>query len=179
VLQKYLDEHNMTAKAVALLLGINYCSLIQYINMQAYPTNAITMKKICDFVGKPAEELFPPFLNEKNFLKIKKCVMLHKNIDLKYLTYQDTQKLINYNQLTPEDEIIAKETREGVLMVLEQLGEREKKILIEYFFNHKTTAEISKENNISIARIGQIKHRALNRLKWAPWWRKLKRIVYE
>lgn len=68
--------------------------------------------------------------------------------------------------LTPENEILSKEENEKIKRCIEKLPEKEREIIVEYYFHGKTFAEISsKHQNYSRSWITRLHTRALNMLK--------------
>ena len=63
------------------------------------------------------------------------------------------------------DEIADERTREAIREALNKLNERERSVIVAFFFQNKTLSEIAKADGVSCERIRQLKASAIKRLK--------------
>lgn len=78
-------------------------------------------------------------------------------------TYKNT--LIDKNILTPEEQMVKKNTREELERVIEDLNDKEQLVISLFYFEELTLTEIGQILGLSTSRISQIHSKALFRLK--------------
>lgn len=78
-------------------------------------------------------------------------------------TYKNT--LVDKNIVTPEEQMIKKNTREELVRVIEDLNDKEQLVISLFYFEELTLTEIGQILGLSTSRISQIHSKALFRLK--------------
>lgn len=166
-LQKFIDEMGWTQSDFARKIKCTISLVGEWFNLKNFPRNPNLMERVCSLVGKTAEELFPEFLKNPEFLKLNKQITKYREVDIEYLAFNQLSQ-IPYNP-TIINEIVEKELKEKIDIALKTLTPREEKIIKERFGlddgDEKTLETVGNNFKISRERVREIEVKALRKLR--------------
>jgi len=160
----WIKENNLTNASLSRLTGIGQGTIGHYVNMQGIPSdkNAEILELI---TGIPKDELFPieyrAAIKKETFKDYQKfCIT--KNIPLQeMLDWQSTRAI------EPPDITVDISRKMDVIkqVMSKVLTTRESEVISKRFFDELYLAEIGKDIGVTIERVRQIEHRALQKLR--------------
>ncbi len=121
----------------------------------------VVPRSVKDKIKKEQEntdELSIPLSNTAVMVSIEKAIY-DKDPNLKLVD------ILVSNKISPEDYAIKQDLKEKVLKAMEKLSDKEKAILQMIFFEERDLKYISKELNISMSRVSQLKNIAIEKIK--------------
>jgi RNA polymerase sigma factor (sigma-70 family) len=166
-LAKCLKESGCSQKELADSLGINYHQFNSYVCMRSFPRTKEIMDKLTSFTGKSAEELFPSFLKNPDFLAVNKTCIVFKDIDIKYLQSNKIEEIAyEEDQEESDKSIIDKETSNIIYNnMISILTPTEQEIIKKTIIDGKTLDETGKNLKLTREGVRLIKNRSLRKLR--------------
>lgn len=167
VLQAFIDEREWTQADFARQIGVSESEVGRWFNMTGFPRTPLVMVKVMDLLNKPAEEIFPPPLMDKDWLTGSREWTVYKDIDSDCLPLHHVVALPSHRNEIDEHEIKA-----NITAVLQTLTPREREVInMRMGLNGEgehTREQIANIFGVSIERIRQIEACAIRKLK-QPW----------
>lgn len=121
-----------------------------------------TDKEVCDYLSIPCEELYE-IEDQIHYLSqysLEEVLFFGEERE-----FQLKDVIENIHIETPEESILQKERKEGLVQAIERLNEREQLILNLYYKEELTLKEIGEILNVSLSRVSQIHGKILLKLR--------------
>lgn len=164
-LARFVQESGLSQKALADKINISYMSFNNFVNMRNFPRNREQMDILCKMTGESAEQLFPSFLRNPEFLRLNKKTTIFKDVDIVYLTHERIQQIAYAHELQPDEMLAKKELNSEVNDALNILTEREREIIIDTILRDQTVEKTAQKFNVTRSRVNHIKSRAERKMK--------------
>lgn len=164
ILQAFADERGWTQSEFARRVGVDVAEAGRWFNMTGFPRTPEKMLRVIALVGKPAEDIFPPLLMEKDWLTGARKWTIHKEIDSECLPIHHMTALP-----APKSEIDSFDLKENINAVLQTLTRREEKVIrmrlgLDGEDEH-TLEEVGEVFGLTRDRIHQIEAKAIRKLR--------------
>lgn len=121
----------------------------------------VTAKEVADELELTEDEVLQ--VMSESFVANLLSIDEETNDSKREETYKNT--LIDKKILTPEEQMVKKNTREELVHVIEELNDKEQLVISLFYFDELTLTEIGQILGLSTSRISQIHSKALFRLK--------------
>lgn len=162
-LREFRQKNGFTQKDLGRLLGVGQSLITAWENFRSYPKKSEIMETLCDWLKMSPEDLFPVFIRDSNFLKLRKRMTFVRAVDLRRLEAREIPLLPSAEEVYEKVELAEK-----VKQALGTLTLREQEVIRKRFgFDGKqmTLKEIGKEFGVGGQRILQIEDKALRKLR--------------
>jgi transcriptional regulator with XRE-family HTH domain len=175
-------EMGMSQAAVAVMVGINYAKYNSIECVRWWP-DILLQELIARVVKEEVETLFPLYLMEAVGLKIPTREVEADVMDLKHLLVplEEAEKVHFIDEVFSGEAVVEQwDLERSVENALECLDEREKRIVCWFTginCEAKTLWEIGMLERLTKTRIGQIKDKALLKLRRNDWTRDKGRLL--
>lgn len=115
---------------------------------------------------KPTDEEIAKYLDITldEYYELEKDVNVSSLVSIDENTFQ-FETIKDKNAVIPEKQVEEDEMRETLAMVIDKLPERERKVIMLYYFEELTLKEISKILDVSESRVSQLHTKAVSRLR--------------
>jgi len=174
------EQLNLSIKDISERIGINYASYCGYETMKQYPSKE-SQKRICDFFRKRGifvyeGDIFPPELKK---VKLKRKYIAEGTIPNERLIAlsEIEEKLLPPIQSTIVDEVDYNNIKKELSNVISRLSKMQQQVLKMRFGlegeEQLTCEEIGKRFTLSRSRIHSIEKKALQRLRYPEYSKKL------
>lgn len=164
ILQSFIDERGWTQSDFARHIGVCAAEAGHWFNMTGFPKTAEKMLVVVNLVGRPAEEIFPSPIMDKDWLTGTRDWTIHRQIDPECLPIHHVKSL-------PHDNIDMDsfDLRDKVNEALGTLTPIEARVIrlrlgLDNMGEHSLD-EAGKELGISRERIRQIETKAMRKLR--------------
>lgn len=136
----------------AEMVGIDYNSIIGYINFKKYPSKE-RMEKICEFLGESKQDIF-----------LKYHAQYQTNVDntIKWDISEPKFKVI---QSHTNMKLLSSDFKTDLDRVLKTLTPREEEVIRMFYIEEMDTEQIGEELDLTRNRVNIIKEKAIRRLK--------------
>lgn len=104
-------------------------------------------------------------IEEKEFGRIQQKSIIYNGMSIDEFFDNPYEKKDFGEENNAEYQIIEDETKKEVIGFVKKLKEKERYVIENYYFKHKNINEISKDLNITEARVSQIHHEAIKKLR--------------
>jgi transcriptional regulator with XRE-family HTH domain len=99
ILQNFIEEMGWTQSDFARELEVSSSIVGDWFNMKDYPRSSKRMDRVSVLIGKTPEEIFPNFLKDPAFLRMRKRWTFYREVDLYFFPFEKVPELV----YTPED----------------------------------------------------------------------------
>lgn len=172
ILREALKLHGWNQTQAANFLGISPAVFYEWVNLRRVPRTISSnlAEKLFQFTGKTYEEIWPKDVFTKAFLKAPKSIEVIRDVPVDRLLA--SAGMFAALPPAPDEALRLKEVQETVQRALSTLPLRQARVLRALFIDDLKAKEVAQREGTSIARINQIKRKALEvlrkgeRLRW-------------
>jgi len=174
-----IRKRGWSQRKAAEFVGMGYQMFCMLIRLQWYPTmkgfTKLQAERLEKLTGKTVDELFPPFMQTKEFFELQKTFEIERDITPKLLKGIEEEFIAL--PAAPDELYNQADMELRVRECINSLSERDQFVLREYFFKGRTYEDIATDLEVSHTRVQQLVMRALRRLRHPSRARKLRDFV--
>jgi RNA polymerase sigma factor (sigma-70 family) len=159
-----LERRGWSQAEAARFLDMNNGTFGRWINMQEVPKKLSDERavKLYEITGESPEDLWPKEVFTPEFLASPRTFKRIRKVPVHILAMCG---VIPALPAGPDDVVARSEIRDIVLGALNCLSQVQRDVLMARFFNDETQKDVALTQGLSPARISQIEHAALRRLR--------------